>query len=173
MYIGNESIYLKPITYEDTDMLVGWRNSDEVRPYFIDQNLFTTESHTKWLDNYVFTKKVYQFIVYDKNNDVPFGCAYLRDVDMKNKKAEYGTFIGKREYKGKGLGTQMALITSEYAFNELMLHKVFARVFASNVASQNSFIKAGFEKEAYLKDEVIINGEYRDIVLFGKISKDR
>ena len=58
----------------------------------------------------------------------------------------------------------------QFAFNELNVHKVFARAFADNAASVTSFLKGGFEKEAYLKDEVYINGEYRDIIFLAKIN---
>ena len=47
-----------------------------------------------------------------------------------------------------------------------------ARAFADNMPSVMSFLKCGFEKEAHLRDEEFINGEYRDIVLLGKINPD-
>ena len=169
MYIGNDNIYFKPITTEDSELIIRWRNSNLVRPFFIDQNLFTLESHMKWFESMIMTQKAFQFIVYDKKTDRPFGCAYLRDYDRANKKIEYGTFIGEKDCQGKGYGTQMAEIACEYAFNNLDIHKVFARVISSNKASSRSFEKAGFTKEAYLEDEVIINGEYKDIIFYAKI----
>ena len=34
-------VYLRPMTYDDTDLIVAWRNSDAVRKNFIYQALFT------------------------------------------------------------------------------------------------------------------------------------
>ena len=47
--IIGERVYLRPITIEDTDRIVTWRNSDAVRPYFIYQKPFTKEGHLYWL----------------------------------------------------------------------------------------------------------------------------
>lgn len=39
------TVYLRPMTYEDTDLIVSWRNQESVRRNFIYQELFTRESH--------------------------------------------------------------------------------------------------------------------------------
>ena len=43
--IRGEKVYLRPITLEDTDNIIRWRNSENVRPYFIYQKPFTREGH--------------------------------------------------------------------------------------------------------------------------------
>ena len=97
---------------------------------------------------------------------------YLRDYDRENKKIEYGVFLGSDDVKGKGIGTEILGLTLRFAFDKLHVHKVFARAFADNRASIGSFLKGGVAKEAYLKDEVYVNGQYRDIVLLGIINPD-
>ena len=47
--IEGKQIYLRPITMEDTDRIVSWRNQDRVRHNFIYQKLFTKESHENWV----------------------------------------------------------------------------------------------------------------------------
>ena len=61
--IEGEGIYLRKITFEDTDNIIRWRNSDSVRSHFIDQRLFTKESHNYWLENYVMAGKADQLII--------------------------------------------------------------------------------------------------------------
>lgn len=168
MEMGNrilgKTVYLRPITREDTDLIINWRNSDTVRPYFIYQEPFTREGHEKWLRDMIDSGNGYQFIVCKNDTDDPIGCTYLRDYDRVNKKIEYGVFLGSEEVKGQGIGTEILQLTLSFAFEQLQLHKVFARAFADNPASVKSFLKGGFQQEAYLKEEVWINGEYRDIV---------
>ena len=168
--IIGKTVYLRPITDEDTNLIIKWRNSDAVRPYFIYQKPFTKEGHEKWMETMIRSGLGYQFIVCRIEDDMPVGCTYLRDYDRENSKIEYGVFLGSEDVKGKGIGTEILGLTLEFAFGELDVHKVFARAFADNGASVGSFLKGGFEKEAYLKDEVCVNGEYRDIVLLGKIN---
>ena len=96
-------VYLRPITLEDTDRIIRWRNSDRVRKNFIDQRPFTRQGHLNWLETRVATGEVVQFILCETKEDRPVGSVYIRDIDRKNRKGEYGIFIGEADAAGKGL----------------------------------------------------------------------
>ena len=164
-------IYLRLMTREDTDNIIKWRNCDEVRSQFIYQKLFTKESHEKWIETMVETGKVVQMIIVLNEGDRPIGSVYVRDIDMDHKKAEYGVFIGEMDCLGKGYGTEAAELMAEYAFEFLGLHKLMLRVYAENELAIKSYEKAGFVKEAYLKDDVFVQGKYRDIVLMAMFNE--
>ena len=170
--IIGEKIYLRPITYEDTDLIIQWRNADSVRKYFIYREPFTKEGHEKWMKTQIETGNAYQFIICLKSDNRPIGCTYLRDYDKMHNKAEYGVFIGEENMRGQGLGKEMLNLTLQFAFNVLHLHKVYARALADNAASIHCFLSCGFEQEALLREEVRIDGIYRDIVLLGKLAEN-
>lgn len=157
-------IFLRPMTYDDTDLIVNWRNSEEVRKRFLYRGTFTREGHENWIRTMVETGKVVQMIICDSATDTPLGSVYIRDIDYTNRKAEYGIFIGEATGRGRGVGTAAAKLMLRYCFEELKLHKVFLRVIADNIRAIRSYEKAGFQKEAYLKDEVFVEGEYLDII---------
>lgn len=160
-------IYLRLMTYEDTEKIVEWRNSDSVRKRFIYQGLFTKESHENWIRTMVETGKVVQMIICEIGTDRAVGSVYVRDIDNIHHKAEYGIFIGEKEARGKGYGTAAAKLMVRYCFEELRLHRLFLRVYAENERAIRSYEKAGFVKEAHLREDVYIDGEYKDIVLMG------
>ena len=174
--IENENIFLRKMEYADTDSIVKWRNSDYVREHFIYQALFTKESHENWIHTMVETGKVEQLIICLKDNSVedgvPVGSVYIRDIDKAHNKAEYGIFIGEEAARGRGIGSQAAVLMIQYCFETLKLHRLFLRVFADNTQAIRSYEKAGFVKEAYLKDDVRIQGKYRDIVLMGILNPE-
>ena len=76
------------------------------------------------------------------------------------------------DYLGKGYGTEAAELRIEYAFEFIGLHKLMLRVYADNERAIKSYEKAGFLKEAYLKDDVYVQGKYRDIVLMAIINQE-
>ena len=110
-------------------------------------------------------------IICETETDAPVGSVYVRDIDHAHKKAEYGIFIGDPGARGKGYGTAAARLMIQYCFEELGLLRLFLRVYADNFAAIRSYEKAGFEREAYLREDVYINGQYRDIVLMGILNK--
>ena len=164
-------IYLRLMTYDDTDLIVKWRNTDSVRKNFIYQALFTRESHENWIRTKIETGQVVQMIICEAEGDRPVGSVYIRDIDHDHHKAEYGIFIGEEAARGKGYGTAAAKLMIRYCFEELNLHRLFLRVYATNQQAVRSYEKAGFVQEACLRDDVCIDGEYKDIVLMGILNK--
>lgn len=163
-------IYLRRMTRGDTGLIVGWRNSDAVRGNFIYQEPFTREGHENWIKSMIETGRAVQMMICTLEGDVPVGSVYIRDIDRKHRKAEYGIFIGEGSARGKGIGTAAAKLMLSYCFQEEKLHRVYLRVLASNVCAIRSYEKAGFAREGYLKEDVRIGGKYRDIVWMGAVN---
>lgn len=172
-YIDREAgIYLRLMTWEDTDLIVAWRNSDAVRKNFIYREPFTRQGHEDWIRNMVETGKVVQTIICDLASDRPLGCVYIRDIDRRHNKAEYGIFIGEPDARGRGLGTAAAKLMLRYCFEEEKLHRIYLRALAGNNRAIRSYEKAGFRKEGCLKDDVCIDGKYCDIIWMAAIAPE-
>lgn len=165
-------IYIRPITIEDTENIVKWRNSPEVTVNFIYRTQLTAESHLQWMKNKVETGQVAQFIIVEKEGEKPIGSVYLRDIDTVNKKAEFGIFIGENSTRGKGYGTQATKLILDYAFKELDLNKVMLRVFAYNKGAIKCYEKAGFTNEGCFRQDVIIDGVAYDIIFMGILKSE-
>ena len=172
-YIDREAgIYLRLMTWEDTDLIVAWRNSDAVRKNFIYREPFTRQGHEDWIRNMVETGKVVQTIICDLASDRPLGCVYIRDIDRRHNKAEYGIFIGEPDARGRGLGTAAAKLMLRYCFEEEKMHRIYLRALAGNNRAIRSYEKAGFRKEGCLKDDVCIDGKYCDIIWMAAIAPE-
>ena len=165
-------VYFRPITLEDTDLIVAWRNTDRVRKNFIYQKPFTAEGHLNWMETKVATGEVIQFILCETESERPIGSVYFRDIDPENRKAEYGIFIGEEEMAGKGYGTLAAKGAVAYARDVLKLHKLILRVFEDNIGAVRSYEKAGFVSEACLRDEYLHNGAWRNLLLMAVIFEE-
>jgi len=165
--LESRNIIYRQITEEDTDLILSWRNSDFVRQYYIYQPIITKEEHLNYYHNKCESGDIIQFIMSNKEDNTPFGCIYLKDVKDENNKAEYGVFIGDESYIGKGLGTEACMRITQFAFEELKLHKVYLRVIADNERAIKSYQKTGYRIEGNFEDDVIINGKYVSVVFMG------
>ncbi len=166
-------IYLRLMTYEDTDLIVNWRNSDAVRKNFIYQELFTRETHENWIRTKVETGEVVQMMICDIGTDAPVGSVYLRDIDRHHNKAEYGIFIGEASARGRGVGTAAAKLMLRYGFEEIKLHRIYLRVLSGNAQAVRSYEKAGFLQEGYLREDVRIGDSYRDVIWMAAVKYER
>ena len=169
--IIGENIRLRPITKKDTSLIVKWRNNPAVRKNFIFQEKFTEKMHNQWLDSKVAKGEVIQYIIEEIEGEKPIGSVYLRDIDDNNLSAEYGIFIGEDQARGKGYGTETAILFIQYALEKVGFHRIFLRVLKENDAAYRSYLKAGFEKEGVFRDMVKVDGKYRDVIFMAIINE--
>lgn len=170
--IEGRQVYLRPITAEDTEMVVRWRNMPAVVHNFIYRKPVSRADHENWLSNKVFKGLVHQFVVCRNEDGMPLGSVYLQNFEEENRKAESGIYLGEEQAYGRGIGTEAVQLMKEYAFGTLGMHKLAARVLSYNTASRRLHEKAGYLQEAYLKDELFLDGKYEDLILFGAVNPD-
>jgi len=144
----NYEIMLRPITKEDTENIVRWRNSEHVLENFLDKTLITPESHICWLENFVNTNKAVQYIILA--NEIPIGTTFVKNIQTD---PELGIFIGEKEYLGKGIGTMAEKLTiKEYFKNHDKF--IIGRMLVDNIAANKAVQKLGFELvEMYRNEE--------------------
>lgn len=161
----DENIIVRPITMEDTDMVVRWRQNPRVLQNFLYRGPFTAEIHRNWMETKVASGEVIQFII--EENENPVGSVYYRDIDADNRTAEYGIFIGDDEAVGHGVGSKIAAWAVGYAKNVLHTSVLKLRALADNTAAVKSYEKAGYK--VYDKTEDYIDGR---TLLFMKVDFD-
>ena len=168
MRIEGEKIYLTPITYDDCEDFVRWRNSDLIKSRFIYRKELTVEQQIKWIKEQVEPGNVVQFIIWDKKDDIKIGSVYLQHIDNKNKKCEFGILIGEEKYIGFGRGREANELICKYGFEELGMNKIYLRVLADNARAIKSYKNAGFTKEYLLHDDVVIDGKTTNVIFMAK-----
>src|SRR5690606_40263990 len=60
----------------------------------------------------------------------------------------------------------------QFAFEEKNYHKVFARYFASNPASGRVLQKIGMQQEGVLRDHVLKENRFEDLVYYGILKNE-
>jgi ribosomal-protein-alanine N-acetyltransferase len=73
-------------------------------------------------------------------------------------------------HNGRGLCTRAVAEVVEFAFDELALHRLEAGTLPDNLASQRVLEKNGFERYGYAKRYLLIQGEWRDHVLYERVA---
>ncbi len=173
MRLEGNRIVLMELTDGDTADIVRWRNQEFVRRRFLYQEPFTSEGHRSWIKNMIETGKAVQFIIREKETDAKIGSVYLRDIDRRNLKAEFGIFIGEEDKLGCGYGREAAELITDYGFSVLGLNKIFLRVLAENERARKSYQRAGFTEEGLFKQDCVLNGKKQDLVFMAKFAGEK
>ncbi len=164
-----EDITIRPITEEDTELIIKWRNNPRVRDNFIFREEFDRKIHEKWLKEKIETGSAVQYIICEGCKDHPVGSVYFSNVEKG--RAEYGIFIGEDSAVKKGIGTAAGRLLLKEGFEKLGFKTIYLRVFTGNIPAIKSYEKIGFKKVETLKDVMCSDGKKRDMFLM-EISKN-
>lgn len=88
----------------------------------------------------------------------------------QHQRAELGYWIGV-PYWNNGYCTEAAIAVIQYGFEQLGLHKITSRYLAGNPASERVMMKAGMKKEGELADEVLKDGVFHTIGVYGRVKR--
>ena len=86
-------------------------------------------------------------------------------------RAELGYWIGP-EYWNRGYCTEAVKAVVGYGFGELGYHKISGRHFEGNPSSGRVMQKAGMEREGVLRDEVIKDGRFVTVMVYGILASE-
>lgn len=73
---------------------------------------------------------------------------------------------------GRGYAPEAARALLELAFGELGAHRVYAELDAANEASARLCEILGMSREALLRDRDHVDGEWRDVAIFGLLARE-
>ncbi|HEY0248893.1 MAG TPA: GNAT family protein [Gryllotalpicola sp.] len=171
--IESGDVRLRPIEDADAENIVTWRNNPQVRRNFIFQQDFTVPMQLGWMETHVRTGKVAQFIIEELQSGRDVGSVFIRDIDHVHRKGEFGIFIGDDTMRGRGIGTRATALILSHGFELLGLNKIFLRVFADNERAIRSYERSGFVREGFLREDVFVDGRFRDLVLMAVLTTRR
>jgi RimJ/RimL family protein N-acetyltransferase len=88
-------------------------------------------------------------------------------VDACKHTAEIGYWLGET-FWGRGIATEALASVTQWAFQELHLVRLYAHVFARNLASARVLAKAGYALEGRMTAYFFRDGEFIDGLLYAR-----
>ncbi len=109
------------------------------------------EAHTPWplaataagIENAI-SRGEHVFGVVDRAGDRLIGRVLLFNVNLVDRTAMCGIFIGEADYRGRGYGAEALRLLLDYAFNLLNLQSVMLGVLEFNTPALRCYEKVGF-----------------------------
>lgn len=164
-----ERAVLKEIDESDLLFILNWRNQESIRKVMFNSDLILWEQHSQWFNKLQKSDSAVSKIFYFDH--IPYGVLNITQIDSINHTCEWGFYIGP-PHAPKGMGTILGYTALNYIFQELHIRKLSAQVFDFNDKSINFHNKMGFTQEGKLREHVLKNGRYVDILLYGFLSSE-
>ena len=117
-------------------------------------------------------KNLYQFMIRAKEDDHLIGRAAIQWIEWTNGNAWLHLGIGSVQDQRKGYGSQALGMLMRFAFAELNLFRLSARIPEYNQAAISLFSKFGFVEEVRRRQALDRDGRRWDLIVFGLLNSE-
>ena len=158
-------IRFRPTEKEDLKLLHEWENDFELIMYSRSKpmNFLNMTQLEKQYEEWVKDEKTLHLIIELVDSKEAIGIAKLRREEWGNvKSADVGTYIGKKELWGKGLGRQITVALLEMSFNQLNAERCEAWSVEYNRRAHKALEACGFKKAGVARQGAFVNGRKWD-----------
>ena len=168
-FLRGESVTLRTVEEEDLEFLRDTINDPEVREGLLTTKPFNGHQEREYFEERISSDETVSLLICE--GDDPAGSIGLKDIEQVAGTCEIGLWLAP-EYHGQGYGTEASRLVTAYAFDELRMHRVQARVLADNAASHRIWEKLGFAEEGVHRDEAYLGGEHVDVHYYGMLAEE-
>lgn len=112
------------------------------------------------------------FSIVDLQSDIAIGRCLLFDVNLVDRNAKLGIFIGNKEFLGKGFGSDALRLLLDYGFNLLNLNNIMLGTFSFNERAIQCYKKVGFKEIGRRRQARIIGGVKYDSVFMDILAEE-
>jgi len=158
-------VRFRPLEKEDLRLLHVWENDSELIMYSRSRplNSVSLAQLERQFEDWIKDEKELRFIVELVDSGEAIGIARLERMDWGNvKSVDVGTYIGKKELWGKGLGRDITVGLLEMAFNQFNAERCQAWSVEFNRRAHSALEACGFKKGGAARQTVFVNGRKWD-----------
>ncbi|GAB2629492.1 hypothetical protein GCM10027035_24570 [Emticicia sediminis] len=143
-------IHHRKAKISDLNLYFEWTNDPATRSNSFNTQEVDYQEHTNWFSKKIDDEKAL-LLVFENEENIPIG--QIR-IEQKTDENIIGISIDKN-FRGLGLAVPMLTNACEVFFTEFQEKNIHAYIKKTNLASLNSFKKAGFE----IINELVISNE--------------
>lgn len=160
-----DRIYLSPqgASEEEIQKFTEWMNDFEVTDYTgRSGQIVTLIGEKEYLENLARESKNRNFNIIELNENKLIGTLGLEHINWIERSAVLGIFIGDKDFRSNGYGTEAINLLLEYGFKYLNLHSIRLSLLSINERAHKCYKKCGFKDTGCSREEIFINGKYYD-----------
>ncbi|WP_409253024.1 GNAT family N-acetyltransferase [Bacillus sp. SCS-153A] len=179
MLLTGERIYLRPFEDNDAESLLRLVKRNKT---------FWGQTEPEWQAGYYTFEgqlqnihyfregfrrgQFYTLGIYDKGNQRLIGIVNLYDVKGGPFQSAMAGYSVDKKHIGKGIASESLQLLLSFAFQVLQLNRVAAEVLPRNGSSLRVLEKAGFQKEGFRRDNILIGGVWESHLQYALLKKE-
>lgn len=168
-------IRLRKLENKDVPFMLEWMKDEETKHYFQKDMSRITEEQARLFvtnsSNLIEDGVTLNYAVVIDTDDEYLGTISLKELDLKNKNAEYAVSFRKCA-QGQGVALEATKLLLSKAFGEMGLHRVYLNVLTTNIRANKFYEKVGFKFEGTSREMVFHEGKFKDLNWYAMTEDD-
>lgn len=164
----DSTILLRDFEERDIDFVFKCKNDEKLNSMIVgDFRPFTREEATNWVHGCMGEHETYKFWAICTNNAEKriLGWVSLSQIDKSNRSAcHHGLVIGDNEYRDGTAMFEAMLLSMEYAFVTLNIHRLYGCCIAGHKITPHMNYALGYQLEGRRRDALVKDGKYFDLL---------
>lgn len=164
--LTGEKVNLRAHEPKDLDSIMQWVNDREVTKWLLSFAWpVSRKSQEEWLATAIQSAGSNdKVLVIETKDGVYIGQVGLKQIDYVSGVAELGIVIGRKDYWGKGYGSDAIRTLLRFAFSQLRLRKIILKYQGAHERGRRCYSRVGFKEVGRLKAHHLVDGEFQDMV---------
>ena len=155
------------LDYEQQEMIRTWRNSEKIRKWMYTDHIISKDEHQKFLKGLENRNNSFYWLVRMWDNYI--GVIDLLRVSFRNKNAYFGIYANP-DSKIPQIGRMLDTLAVKLVFECAGFHSLGLEVMQDNKYVINLHEEMGFVEEGKLKDFVLKDNTWKDVIVMAKIN---
>ncbi len=151
----------------DLEMVLHWRNHDQVRRHMFKPEKIELSQHTLWFQK-ASEDKSRHLLIFEEDAK-PMGFVHLHKLN-EGGVMDWGFY--KNPNSTKGIGKSFGRTVLNYAFIKAGAYKICGQVIATNTASVIFHSRLGFVREGELRKQHFDGIDYQNVICFGLLKEE-
>lgn len=159
---------------DDVHEVFALRSDKEIMKYIprpLAKDLEDALAHIRSVHEVIEKKEGINWAITLKEDSKLIGIIGIYRISHQDHRGEIGYILSPEHHK-KGIISEAIHTVLAFAFESLAFHSMEAIIDPDNIASERVLIKAGFVKEAHIKENVLWEGQYLDTVIYSLLKRN-
>lgn len=158
---------VRPMTSDDLELVLAWRNHKEVRRCMYTQHEISLAEHSAWFERV--SQDPSRHLLIFEGNAVPLGFINIHQIALGGI-ADWGFYTDPAA--PKGTGGRLGQVALKYAFIHAGLHKICGQALIYNERSIKFHLRLGFQQEGIQREQHFDGQKYHHVVCFGLLASE-
>jgi len=167
--LKGELVYLRALEPEDLLFLEEVENNEDLWEVSATQVPFSKFILKRYLENShldIYEAKQLRLAIVLQETQETLGFIDLFDFNPAHRRAGIGIVIASCKMRQKGFALESLKLLTNYAITHLKLHQLYANIPEDNLPSRKLFEKANFVQIGTKKDWILVDGNYKNEILY-------